>query len=92
MDPRYPATRAALKHFDLVDAPALAALCATEGNGPDFVRHNAARTLAADRVRAAFLADCRDFASPHNVELMSVDTIRRSAGGTLLGKLLGLLP
>ena len=91
MSSRFDATRAALAHFDAVDRPAYEAL-RTNGHAADVDEYDIARHEAAEKVRAAFLADTIDFNEPHNVELMGVDIIRREIGGTLLGAMLRFLP
>jgi len=86
----YESTQDALDHFNAVDQPALDALLrhkATDLSG--FAR---ARRLAVDRVRAAFLKDTQDFNTPENVELLSIDVIRREVRGTLLARLFSFLP
>ena len=84
-------THAALERYDGVDRPAFEAL--TKGpTACDLAAFVAARHQAADRVRAAYLADTADTTRPEDLEVLSVDTIRRNAGGTLMGKMLALLP
>jgi hypothetical protein len=92
MKPRFEATQAALEHFNSVDQPALDAMRANRRTASALFEFTAAHRLAADRVRAAFLADTAHFNTPENVELMSIEKIRRSLGGTPLGMLLGFLP
>jgi hypothetical protein len=91
MSSRFDSTRAALAHFDAVDRPAYEAL-RTNGHAADVDDYDLARHDAAEKVRAAFLADTLDFNEAHNVELMSVDVIRRDIRGTLLGAILRYLP
>ena len=91
MTSRFDGTLAALNHFDRVDRPAYEALRANS-HAADVEGFDAARREAADKVRAAFLADTADFNELHNVELMSVDVIRREMRGTLLGAILRFLP
>ena len=89
---KYQATSAALDRYDAVDKPAFEAFGKNNGKSLDMPGFVAARRLAADRVRAAYLKDTQAFSSPENVELMSVDVIRRTIGGTFAGKMLSLLP
>jgi len=91
MSHRFDATRAALGRFDAVDRPAYEAL-RTNGHANDVDGFDLARQVAADKVRAAYFADTADFNELHNVELMSVDVIRRDIRGTLLGAILRFLP
>ena len=91
MSSRFDATHAALECFDAVDRPAYEAL-ATGARSADLALFDAARRKAADKVRAAFLGDTADYSQPENVELMSVDVIRRTIRGTLLGAMLRWLP
>jgi hypothetical protein len=58
----------------------------------DFPAFVEARRIAADRVRAAYSRDMRDVETPENIELMSVDSIRRLARHTLVGRMLSWLP
>ena len=88
----YAATQAALEHFDAVDEPALEGIRRNGGTSLNMSGFVDARRLAADRVRAAYLADTQAFNSPENVDLMSVDKIRKAIAGTFLGKMLGRLP
>ncbi len=94
MKARFPATRAALEHFDNVDGPACEALCKGKAKAANLAAFTQARKSAADRVRAAFLleAEALDISSPENVELMSVEKIRRTVNPPLLGRMLALLP
>ena len=86
----YEATQDALDHFSSVDQPALDALLRQKATDlPGFAN---ARKQAVDRVRAAFLKDTQDFNTPENVELMSIDVIRREVRGTLLARLFSFLP
>ena len=89
---KYQATSAALGHYDKVDKPAFEAIEKNHGTILDMSGFVSARKLAADRVRAAYLKDTQAFSNPENVELLSVDVIRRIIGGTLAGKMLQLLP
>jgi hypothetical protein len=89
---KYQATSAALEHYDAVDKPAYEAIEKDHGTSLDMSGFVCARRLAADRVRAAYAKDTQSFSNPENVELLSVDVIRRTIGGTLAGKMLGLLP
>ena len=86
----YPATQAALDLYDRIETPRDAAphreLVA------EFTRFVDARSAAADRVRAAFVEDLRGDDTAENVDLLSIETIRRMIKGTLLGNLLGALP
>lgn len=91
MTSRFDGTLAALDHFDAVDRPAYEAL-RTNGHASDVDGFDLARQQAADKVRAAYFADTADFNELHNVELMSVDVIRREVRGTLLGAILRFLP
>lgn len=88
----YEATNAALEYYDAVSEPAFDAIRSNGGSSLDMSGYSSARRQAADRVRAAYLKDTERFNSPENVELMSVDRIRQAVRGTLLGKMLGLLP
>ncbi|HET9576753.1 MAG TPA: hypothetical protein VFP44_02940 [Usitatibacter sp.] len=88
----YEATNAALEYYDTVSEPAFDAIRGNGGSSLDMSGYDSARRVAADRVRAAYLKDTGHFNSPENVELMSVERIRRAVGGTILGKMLGLLP
>ena len=85
------ATRAALERYDAIDKPAFDALQAG-ATACDLAVFVAARHQAADRVRAAYLRDTHDTTTPENLEVLSVEVIRRDAGGTPLGKMLALLP
>ena len=87
----YEATRAALDHYDRVDAPALDAM-RRDKSCADLTAFTHARRKAADRVRAAFLKDIGERDTEENVALMSVERIRARLEKTLLGKMLGLLP
>jgi hypothetical protein len=89
---KYQATSAALGRYDSIDKPAFEAIEKSLGAALDMSGFVSARKLAADRVRAAYLKDTEAFSSPENVELMSVEVIRRTIGGTLAGKMLQLLP
>ena len=89
---RYQATSVALDRYDAVDKPAFEAIERRHGSSLDMSGFVCARRLAADRVRAAYLKDTETFSNPENVELLSVEVIRRTVGGTLAGKMLGLLP
>lgn len=91
MGTRFFGTREALDYFDRVDRPALEAMekGRTSNDFPAFVE---ARKTAADRVRAAFSRDMSDVETPENIELMSVDLIRRLARHTLAGRMLSWLP
>ena len=89
---KYQATSAALERYDAIDKPAYEAIERDHGTSLDMSGFVSARKLAADRVRAAYVKDTQSFCNPENVELMSVDVIRRAVGGTLAGKMLGLLP
>ena len=91
MSSRFEGTRAALERFDAVDRPAYEAL-RTNGQAADVEGFDVARREAADKVRAAFIADTADFNELHNVELMSVEVIRREMRGTFLGAILRFLP
>lgn len=91
MTSRFDGTRAALAHFDAVDRPAYEALH-THGHASDVEGFDLARQKAADKVRAAYFADTADFNELHNVELLSVEIIRREVRGTLLGAMLRFLP
>lgn len=92
MDSRYEATQAALEHFDTVDQPAVDGARSNGAGTLNLSGYVSARKVAADRVRAAYLKDTGHFNSQEIVELMSVDRIRKAVGGTILGKLLGMLP
>ena len=89
---KYEATSAALGHYDAIDKPAYEAIERNHGTSLDMAGFVSARKVAADRVRAAYLEDTQAFSSPENVELLSVDVIRKIIGGTLAGKMLQLLP
>lgn len=91
MGSRFAGTREALDYFDSVDRPALEAMQKdrSQSNLSAFVE---ARRIAADRVRAAYSRDMRDVETPENIELMSVDLIRRLARYTLAGRMLSWLP
>jgi hypothetical protein len=91
MGSRFAGTREALEYFDSVDRPLLDAMEKDSSPG-DFSALVDARRTAADRVRAAFSRDMRDVETPENIELMSVDSIRRLARHTLVGRMLGWLP
>ncbi len=92
MSPKYEATQAALERFDAVDMPALEAMHKRNGAAVNLSGVTQAEHAAADRVREAYLRDTQDFHLAQDVELMSVDAIRKAVGGTLLGKILGVLP
>lgn len=91
MGSRFTGTREALAYFDSVDRPALEAMAHGRSSNdlPAFV---VARRAAADRVRAAYSCDMRDVETPENIELMSVELIRRLARYTLMGRMLSWLP
>ena len=91
MGSRFDGTREALAHFDSVDRPALDAMehGGSQNDLPAFVE---ARRIAADRVRAAYSRDMRDVETPENIELMSVESIRRLVRYTLAGRMLSWLP
>lgn len=92
MKPRYEATRAALEHFDRVEQPALEVLRKRNGAAVNLAGFTDARKVAADKVRAAFLADTPGVNTPEIVEVMSVERIRKAVRNTLLGQMLGFLP
>ncbi len=88
----FEATSAALAHYDAVDQPAVDGIRKGNGASVNLRGYVSARKIAADKVRAAYLKDTEHFNSPENVELMSVEKIRKAVGGTILGKMLKLLP
>ena len=91
MGSRFDGTREALDYFDSVDRPALDEM--ERGRSPtDLPAFVEARRIAADRVRAAYSRDMRDLENPENIELMSVESIRRLASDTLLRRILSWLP
>lgn len=90
MDSKFAGTREALDYFDSVDSPALDAM--QKDRSPNLSAFVDARRIAADRVRAAFSRDMRDVETPENIELMSVESIRRLARNTLVGRMLSWLP
>ena len=92
MKPTFDATTAALAHFDAVSQPALNVMRKSNGSPVNFGGYVDARKVAADRVRAAYLQDTEHFNTEENVKLMSVERIRRAVSGTILGKMLGMLP
>ena len=85
------ATRSALERYDAIDRPAFEAL-ANGATACDLAAFVAARHQAADRVRAAYIKDTADTTTPENLEVLSVEVIRRDVGGTPMGKMLALLP
>jgi hypothetical protein len=91
MGSRFDGTREALDYFDSVDRPALDAM-QKDRSPNDLSAFVEARRIAADRVRAAFSRDMRDVETPENIELMSVESIRRLACHTLVGRMLSWLP
>ena len=91
MGSRFAGTREALDYFDSVDRPALDAMEHGRSSN-DLSAFVEARRIAADRVRAAYSRDMRDVETPENIELMSVDLIRRLARHTLAGRMLSWLP
>ena len=91
MGSRFDGTREALDYFDSVDRPALDAM-EQGGSSNDLPAFVEARKTAADRVRAAYSRDMRDVETPENIELMSVDSIRRIVRHTLVGRMLSWLP
>lgn len=84
-------TREALAYFDSVDRPALDAMEHGHSSN-DLPALVEARRIAADRVRAAYTRDMRDVETPENIELMSVESIRRLARNTLMGRMMSWLP
>lgn len=88
----FPATHAALDHFDAVDQPALDAMRHKQGGSLNLSVFNDARKRAADKVRAAYLKEIGGNETEENVELMSVEKIRGAIERTFLGRLLGMLP
>jgi hypothetical protein len=88
----FPATHAALDHFDAVDQPALDAMRRKQGGSLNLSVFNDARKRAADRVRAAYFKELGGNETEENVELMPVEKIRAAIERTFLGRMLGLLP
>lgn len=91
MGSRFAGTREALAHFDSVDRPALDAM-QKDRSPNDLSSFVEARRIAADRVRAAYSRDMRDVETPENIELMSVESIRRLARYTPIARMLSWLP
>lgn len=91
MGSRFTGTREALAYFDSVDKPTLDAMehGRSSNDLPAFVE---ARRTAADRVRAAYSRDMSDVETPENIELLSVESIRRLSHYTLLGRMFSWLP